>query len=88
MKRLAFAVGLLTVVSLGIPAPALADYAVIQFFSGYCRVWTNTADGPQDGQFVVFQGPYGWINRFHTWEQADAALHWAVDRQVCHHWWV
>ena len=84
MKPLAFAIGLLTV-SLCAATPALADFAVIQFLSGYCRVWTDTAAGPQDGQFVVFREYDRWFDRFHTWEQADAALHWAVEGEVCHH---
>jgi hypothetical protein len=52
MKRLAFALGILTV-SFCVAPPALADFAVIHFNSGYCRIWTDTAFGPQDGQFVV-----------------------------------
>jgi hypothetical protein len=42
MKRLALAVGL---IALGLTAvnPARADFAVIEFGSGYCRVWTDTA---------------------------------------------
>ena len=84
--RLAFAIGLFTVVSSYVAALALADFAVIQFASGYCRVWPNTADGPQDGQFVMFQTPYGWIGQFDTVEQANDALGLAVERQVCRHW--
>lgn len=32
--------------------PARADFAVIEFSSGYCRVWTDTAFGPEDGQYL------------------------------------
>ena len=53
MKRLPFALGILTV-SFCVAPPALADFAVVRFNSGFCRIWTDTAFGPQDGQFVVF----------------------------------
>jgi len=43
--RLAFAVGLL-VLGFVAATPARADFAVITFNSGYCRVWTDTAFGP------------------------------------------
>ena len=40
MKRLAFAIG---VVALGLSAStaARADYAVVMFKDGYCRVWND-----------------------------------------------
>ena len=81
MKQLVFAIGLLTASSCVAPPPAFAAFAVIQFHGGYCRIWTDTAAGSQDGQFVVFRLHHHWFDRFHTREQA--ALHWAVDRQVC-----
>jgi len=74
--RLAFAIGLLTVVSSYTAAPALADFGVIQFASGYCRVWPNTA----------FPMRHGLIGRFDTFEQANAALALAVEHQVCRNW--
>jgi hypothetical protein len=42
MKRLALAIALM---ALGFSAasPARADFAVVRFDSGYCRVWTDTA---------------------------------------------
>jgi hypothetical protein len=84
--RLVFAIGLFTVVSSYMAAPALADFAVIQFASGYCRVWPNTADGPQDGHFGMFPTRHGLIGRFDTLEQANAALALAVEHQVCRNW--
>jgi hypothetical protein len=41
MKRLAFAIG---VVALGLSAStaARADYAVVMFKDGYCRVWNDS----------------------------------------------
>jgi hypothetical protein len=80
MKRLVFSFGILTV---GLASPALADFAVIHFNSGYCRIWTDTAFGPQDGQFVVFRLHHHQVDRFHTREPAEKAPHWAVSRHVC-----
>jgi hypothetical protein len=82
MKRLAFALGILTV-SLCVAPPALADFAVIHFNSGYCRIWSDTAFGPQDGQFVVFRLHHHQFDRFHTREPAEQAMRWAVSRHVC-----
>jgi hypothetical protein len=48
MKRLAFALGILTV-SFCVAPPALADFAVIRFNSSFCRIWTDTASGPLCG---------------------------------------
>ena len=65
MKRLAFALGVLTL-GLCVAPPAFADFAVIRFNSGCCRIWTDTAFGPQDGQFVVFRIHHHQFDRFHT----------------------
>jgi hypothetical protein len=45
MKRLAFAVGVL---ALGFAAasPARADFAVMKFELGYCRIWWDTGTKP------------------------------------------
>jgi hypothetical protein len=59
MKRLAFAIGLL-VLGLGAATPASADFAVIKFKSGYCRIWTDTAYGPQDGRYLWFRHHWRW----------------------------
>ena len=77
MKRLALALGILTV-SFWLAPSALADFAVIHFNSGYCRIWTDTAFGPQNGQFVIFRLHHHQFDRFHTREPAEQALHWAV----------
>jgi len=86
MMRFAFAIGLL---ALGFVSttPASADFAVIAFNSGYCRVWTDTAFGPQDGRYLWFWSPYGWMYRFPTWQAADMAMHRAVAHHRCYHWW-
>ena len=82
MQRLAFALGILTVSFCVAPA-ALADFAVIRFNSGFCRIWSDTASGPQDGQFVVFRVHHHQFDRFHTRGPAERSLHWAVSRHVC-----
>lgn len=45
MKRLAFAVGVL---ALGFAAstPARADFAVVKFADGWCRIWWDSAGNP------------------------------------------
>jgi hypothetical protein len=45
MKRLALAVGLL-VLGVGTAIPARADYGVVRFHSGFCRIWPDTAMVP------------------------------------------
>jgi hypothetical protein len=91
MKRLAFAIGLV-VLGLGAATPASADFAVIKFNSGYCRVWTDTAYGPQDGRYLWFRHHWRWHHhhwhyRFHTWAGADRAMHRAASWHRCNHWW-
>ena len=86
MMRLAFAIGLL-VLGFTAATPARADFAVVTFNSGYCRVWTDTAFGPQDGRYLLFASPWGWHYRFLTWESANMAMHHAVAWHRCHHWW-
>jgi hypothetical protein len=88
MKRLALAIALM---ALGFSAasPARADFAVVRFDSGYCRVWTDTAAGPQDGHYLWFPHHWGWHHwhyRFHTSAGADMAMHRAVWWHRCHHW--
>jgi hypothetical protein len=87
MTRLVFGIGLLAI-SLATTIPARADFAVVVFSSGYCRVWTDTTFGPPDGRFLWFLSPvFGWHFRFPTWDTADMAMHRAVFRDRCHHWW-
>jgi hypothetical protein len=85
MMRLAFAIGLL---ALGFTAatPARADFAVVEFRSGYCRIWDHTIFGPEDGRYLHFPYQWSWHYRFHTFEGANMAMHWAVAHHRCHHW--
>jgi hypothetical protein len=45
MNRLAFATGLLAV-TLGLAAPARADFALVQYASGHCQIWWDSSDNP------------------------------------------
>jgi hypothetical protein len=87
MKRLAFAVGFLAL-AFSAATPAPADFAVVQFSSGYCRIWTDTAFGPEDDHYLWFLSPtWGWHYHFLTFEGADLAMHRAVAMHRCYHWW-
>jgi hypothetical protein len=44
MKRLAFAIGIL-VIGLSV-SPARADFALVRFEDGFCRVWWDSAGTP------------------------------------------
>jgi hypothetical protein len=75
MKRLAFAVGVL---ALGFTAatPARADFAVVKFEFGFCRIYWNTDLKPWGaGWAVVATAP--------TWEAAWAAQTAAVKDGKC-----
>ena len=45
MKRLAFAVGVLAL-SFAASVPARANFAVVRFEVGYCRIWWDTGAKP------------------------------------------
>ena len=78
MIRSAFAIVLLALGFTAVP-PAHADFAAIEFSSGYRRIWTDTAFGPEDGHYLWFLSPsWGWQYRFLTFEGADAMMHQAV----------
>jgi len=75
MKRLAFAVGVL---ALGFTAatPARADFAVVKFEFGYCRIYWDSAAKPWGtGWTMVATAP--------TWEAAWAAQTAAVKAGKC-----
>jgi len=85
MKRLALVIGFIL---LGFTATtaARADYAVVKFNSGFCRVWTDTAGGPQYGRYLWFRHHGVWFYRFRTWDGASRALQSAVAQRRCNHW--
>ena len=45
MSRLAFAVCLL-IAGLTASTPARADFAVVRFADGFCKIWWDSADNP------------------------------------------
>ena len=76
MKRLAFA---FSVLALGFAAstPARADYALVKFESGFCRIWWDSAGNPLG---------VGWIKvavGLPDYEAAVLALNMAVGQGVC-----
>jgi hypothetical protein len=86
MKRLALAVGLLVFV-VGAAIPARADYGVVRFHGGFCRVWPDTAMAPFGGQYLAFHrywgGRHWWQYRFLTLAGANTALHLASFHHRC-----
>jgi hypothetical protein len=46
MKRLIFVFSLLVTGTIAAAAPARADFAVVQFGSGFCRVWWDSTGVP------------------------------------------
>lgn len=83
MKSLVAAIG---VVALGLAAStaARADFAVVKFKSGYCRVWTDVAAGPQDGRYLWWRHHHRVHVRLRTWDSAERRVHWAVAHHRCH----
>ncbi|MFY9762126.1 MAG: hypothetical protein WBC94_16425 [Xanthobacteraceae bacterium] len=75
MKRLAFAVGVLAL-SFAASVPARADFAVVKFELGYCRIWWDTSAKPiGTGWGIVATAP--------TFEGAWAAQDAAVKKGKC-----
>jgi hypothetical protein len=85
MKRLMFAVGVLAL-GLVATAPAHADYAIVKFKSGYCRIYDNTAWAPPDGTFVWFVWGYHRYYRLPTMPIAQHKLGLVVARHLCWHY--
>ena len=85
MKRLAFAVGVLAL-GFAATAPAHADYAIVKFKTGYCRIWDNTAVAPPDGHFLWWHWHHHWYYRRPTLGIAQHKLHQAVAWHRCYHW--
>ncbi len=57
MKRLAFAVGVLAL-SFAASVPARADFAVMKFELGFCRIWWDTGAKPWgSGWTMVAKAP-------------------------------
>jgi len=76
MKRWAFAIGIL---ALGVSAStaARADYAVVMFKDGYCRVWQNSGAMPtQPGWKYHWKG-------LRSWDFAMTKKHYAIRHRWC-----
>jgi hypothetical protein len=76
MKRLTLAVGIL---ALGFAAatPARADFAVVQFGDGLCKVWWDSGDNPWGDNWTKIQvGLPDWLS-------ASAVLANARSQGVC-----
>ena len=84
MKKILFAIGTL-VLGLTAAAPAHADYAIVKFNSGYCRIWTNTVVAPPDGTFVWFVWGYHRYYHLPTLPIAQHKLALVVARHLCWH---
>jgi hypothetical protein len=85
MKRLMFAIGALAL-GLVATAPAHADYAIVKFKSGYCRIYDNTAWAPPDGTFVWFVWGYHRYYRLPTLPIAQHKLGLVTARHLCWHY--
>jgi hypothetical protein len=85
MKRLGILIGALAI-GFMVVSPASADYAVVKFRSGYCRVWDNTHVAPPDGHFLWWRWGHHWYYRLPTWAAAEHKLHVAVAWHRCRHW--
>ena len=85
MKRVVFAVGALAL-GLMATAPAHADYAIVKFKSGYCRIYDNTAWAPPDGTFVWFVWGHHRYYRLPTLPIAQHKLELVVARHLCWHY--
>lgn len=76
MKRLALAAGFLAVI-FAAATPARADYAVVQFGDGYCRIWWDSADTPWGARWTKIA--VGLPDHM----TAQAALDTAIAQRVC-----
>jgi hypothetical protein len=85
MKKLIFAIGVLAL-GLAATAPAHADYAIVKFKSGYCRIWDNTVVAPPDGTFVWFVWGYHRYSRLPTLAIAQHKLGHVIARHLCWHY--
>jgi hypothetical protein len=76
MRRLAFAVGLLAI-AFAAATPARADYALVRFEDGWCRIWWDSAGTPWGvGWTKIAVGMPDWLT-------ASAALANARAQGVC-----
>jgi hypothetical protein len=75
MKRSAFALAVLAIGFVG--SPARADYALVRFEDGWCRIWWDSAGTPWGaGWAKIAIGMPDWLT-------ASAALSTARSQGVC-----
>ena len=76
MKKVSLAIGLL---ALGFAAstPARADFVIVKFDPGYCRVWMDSSMKPYGTGWSVVGKPYA------DWATAWAALNAAWTKKTC-----
>lgn len=77
LKSLALAVPMLAL-AFAAATPARADYALIQFASGECEVWSDSADNPWGSGWTKLA--FGLPN----WDAGQAAYHAARAQGICH----
>ena len=75
MKRFAFAIGLLAL-GVAAAAPARADYAVVQFETGYCQIW-------RDGSATPWGVNWTKVAITPDWASAYSALYAAIAARTC-----
>lgn len=76
MKRLAAAIGLLGV-ALTASTPARADFAVVRFADGDCRIWWGSADTPWGDLWTKI------TIGLPDYDAAHSALDGAIAQRVC-----
>jgi hypothetical protein len=76
MKKLSFVIGVLAL-GLVASAPARADFVVVKFDPGYCRIWWDSSMKPYGTGWHVVGRPYG------DWPAAWAALSAAWTNRTC-----
>ena len=86
MKRVAFVIGVLAL-GFAAAAPANAKYAVVQFKSGFCRVWTDTAYKPADGTWMMWRHHHHTYYNLASWDKAHARLAWEAKHKHCKYWY-
>ena len=84
MKKILFAIGALAL-GLTATAPAHADFAIVKFNSGYCRIWADTSVAPPDGTFVWFVWGRQVVVAVVPLPIAQHKLNLVVARHLCWH---
>ena len=77
MKRWAFAAGMLAAGFVVAARPALADYAVIHFDDGSCKIWWDSADNPWGARWTKI------AVALPDHMAAQAALDTAISQRIC-----